>query len=159
MASQGKKPDKSGRLPNLPAGKSKSKKRFTCPYCDQIINDAKEDLIYCDGQCATWLHQRCAGLTKANLGRLEDSDDKFYCLVCTVAIQRQEIADLKEMVSNLSANLISIENRFTRHDSVNYCLFSDVAGSKPPDDNSASCNVSKPLSQYRSAHIHTLLTV
>ena len=98
------------RLPKPNSSASKSKKIHYCPICDESINDKKQESIFCDGQCATWLHHQCAGLSKASLAQLGSSDAPFYCLSCTVAHQQREIASLKAVISNLSSELASFKN-------------------------------------------------
>ena len=48
---------------------------FTCPICEEIVQDLpadKEseaghdhDAVFCEGKCNTWLHRRCAGLSRS----------------------------------------------------------------------------------------------
>ena len=108
-------PEHTHRLPARHNQGTKSKKRFICPICDEVIDDKKEDSIYCDGQCATWLHRRCAGLTKGNFDKLGDSDHTFHCLACTVAFQHQEILNLKSVISNLSSDLAALKKADADH--------------------------------------------
>lgn len=77
---------KSGISPSTQSMKpSKDKKgQFTCPIClDPILEavgrKAGDDAIECDGSCATWLHRRCAGLTREVYLAVSELSDPFFC--------------------------------------------------------------------------------
>ena len=88
-------------------------------------------MVYCDGRCASWLHRRCAGLTKAGLDQLEGTSDKFYCLSCTVAMQQREIANLKALITDLSSKVSTLENKISVPPTGKSLLCSDVMKSGP----------------------------
>ena len=112
---------------------SKHQKKFVCPICDNCINDKKDDSVYCDGRCASWLHRRCAGLTKAGLDQLDGTSDEFYCLYCTVAMQQREIANLKAIISDLSSKVVTLENKVSVPSTGKSLLCSDVTRRGPPN--------------------------
>ena len=76
--------------------KAASKEKFICPICDDVIVDAVgnksgDDSIQCDGRCATWLHRRCAGLSKAAFNDLASCkvSEPFFCPMCR--LNQQEL--------------------------------------------------------------------
>lgn len=95
--------------------------KYVCPICDDEIVDATasrsgEDSIQCDGKCATWLHRRCAGLSKAAFQNLVTSgkiSDPFYCPMCRLDQQELEIKSLRDLVGNLSNHLSLIADELT----------------------------------------------
>jgi len=41
-----------------------------CPICEEVIKESTEKTpgdkaIYCEGQCETWFHCKCAGISKS----------------------------------------------------------------------------------------------
>lgn len=93
------------------SGSKKAKKdQFTCPICEEVIVDASgkkqgQDSIECDGNCATWIHRRCAGLSKVSFNSICKSDNPFYCPQCRLDKHELEINSLRDMVVNLSGQL------------------------------------------------------
>ena len=84
-----------------------------CPICDDPIEEQSEttpghDAIHCDGICDSWLHRRCAGLSK--------SDSKFLCPHCHLHDLISEVTSLKSIVSNLTAELSSIKSQLVSSD-------------------------------------------
>ena len=76
---------------------------YECPICEEVIRDeskmhAGEDAIFCEGSCRTWLHRKCAGLSKSAFERLQGSEDPFRCPHCYVAKMQQELADTKRQI-------------------------------------------------------------
>ena len=57
----------------------KSKKgQCVCPICDEKIKDTVgqktgDDAVECDGVCASWVHRRCAGLSKVAYNNVSKS--------------------------------------------------------------------------------------
>lgn len=91
------------------------KVQFRCPICDLIIKDAEgkkqgEDSVECDGNCATWLHRKCAGLSKEAFKSVCESDKPFYCPQCRLDKQELEIMSLRDLVSKLSSKLSLVCN-------------------------------------------------
>jgi hypothetical protein len=43
----------------------------------------QQDMIYCDGLCATWYHVKCVGLTHDDIERLSANDEEWICDRCT----------------------------------------------------------------------------
>lgn len=120
-----KKPEKPKSLASKDLAKSLSpaksqavttkKVKFTCPICDEVIIDAVgdkpgEDSIECDGRCATWLHRRCAGLSKQAFLLICGSENPFYCPQCRMDKQELELHSLRDLVTNLSSKLTRISD-------------------------------------------------
>ena len=89
---------------------------FTCPICLDLIKDASddstgEDAIVCEGKCNTWLHRKCAGLSKAAYEAATISSGSFYCPHCRLDMQESEIALLKRTIQQLVEDVHSLDNR------------------------------------------------
>ena len=93
-----------------PTSMNRNKECFFCPICDEVILDAVgnkpgEDSIQCDGSCATWLHRRCAGLSKEAFSIICKSSNPFFCPQCRLDNQELELKSLRDMVTSLSSHL------------------------------------------------------
>ena len=74
------------------AGKQ-SKKSNICPLCNEPIIESGEhikgqDAVYCEGQCKTWLHRKCAALPKSMFDQIGESDELWSssCRTCSVCV-------------------------------------------------------------------------
>ena len=76
-------------------------KKFICPICEDHIVDGSQWLIWCDGECATWLHSGCAGLSKTALAKLHGSEDPFPYPHCQLQAQSAELLSLRSSLSSL----------------------------------------------------------
>ena len=82
-----------------------------CPVCEEKIIDATvskhgQDSILCEGSCQSWLHRRCAGLTKAEFANISNRPDyKFCCSRCRLGKSESELELLKEKVAALESKL------------------------------------------------------
>ena len=85
----------------------KRTKGATCPICNIVVRDSQQ-AIFCDGTCKQWIHRQCASLTVDVYVKAGESQQSFYCLNCTVSLQKQEIDILKEQVKTLSNKLDSL---------------------------------------------------
>ena len=104
---------KRSRLPDdsppSTSGKKKSKKKggCICPICMELIvestkSKAGHDAIYCEGYCNSWLHRRCAGLSKPLFASMEKSKDPFHCPHCQLKNHSDEITKLKTTIASLT---------------------------------------------------------
>ena len=98
-------------------GKSSNKKpkkeSVTCPICEDDIIDGKhgEEAIECDGICASWLHRRCAGLSRAAFTMASKSSDPFFCPHCRLHRQELEIVvSLRDLVTSISSHLTMVND-------------------------------------------------
>ena len=94
----------------LSSSKQEPPQKFVCPICDEFIIDdvsdkSGQDSVYCDGVCLTWLHRRCAGLSKKAFGVIRQSSNPFCCPQCKLENQEQELKSLRDLVTNLSSHL------------------------------------------------------
>ena len=53
-----------------------------CTICDENINERSktnvgDDAVLCDGKCQSWLHRRCAGLSRVRFRIVTDSIASF----------------------------------------------------------------------------------
>ncbi len=97
---------------------SRETKSFTCPICLDPIKDASnnscgEDAIVCEGSCNTWLHRKCAGLSKEAYEAATTSSVSFYCPHCRLDRQESEIASLKRMIQHLVEDVRSLSKRLS----------------------------------------------
>ena len=99
--------------------KSKAKARtnvFSCSICDETIKEPSgkaqgEDSIFYDGQCKTWLHRRCAGLSIARFQAVSASKDPFYCPACRLQSNESEISSLKADIGIFAKQMAEIQSR------------------------------------------------
>ena len=99
-----------------PASKWSLKSKYVCPICDDIIKDQSSsaeghDSVFCDGHCNTWLHCGCTGLSKFAFTQIAAPSKSFYCMHCSLSLQKKEVASLKAMVEELSSNLFLVNPR------------------------------------------------
>lgn len=70
-----------------------------------------QDLVLCDGSCAVWLHRGCARISKVAFEAVCKSLDPSYCLQCILDTQAPEISMLRDMVSDLSSQLVVMRSQ------------------------------------------------
>lgn len=97
---------------SLKAGKPNAE-NIICPVCEEVIEDQSEtkegqDSIECDGQCASWLHRRCAGLSKHRFAEISSVKAPFLCPPCRLATQECEIVQLKSALSAIEKKLDAV---------------------------------------------------
>ena len=102
------------------AGKQ-SKMSNICPLCDEPIIESGEhtkgqDAVYCEGQCKTWLHRKCAALPKSVFAQIGESDEPFVCCYCLLVTQKVEIQSLKSLVESLNTKLLQLSNQLNSVD-------------------------------------------
>ena len=71
-----------------------------------------EEAVYCEGQCKTWLHWQCAGLTVSMFVNITNMDvsTPFLCIYCAFSKQSSEVAQLKNSVNILTQELANIKS-------------------------------------------------
>ena len=79
---------------------------FTCPVCDDPIQEAKgnkkgQGAIFCDGSCQAWMHRQCASLTKCAFEKLVDSSTDFFCPTCRLSTLESMVCDLRNQLQAL----------------------------------------------------------
>ena len=83
-----------------------SRDSVTCSVCEETIPDATkaeqtQDLIFCAGKCATWLHRQCAGLSVSAFKLLDNSEEPYLCPNCKLDAQKIEMDNLKKQIADL----------------------------------------------------------
>ena len=76
-----------------------------------MILDECHNSIYCEGLCSAWIHQGCAGLSKAAHSRLKDSSQPFQCPACRLDALTLEIVSLKESLASLKLEMSSMKSQ------------------------------------------------
>lgn len=101
-----------------PKTPNKVKDNCICSTClEEIIepNGKKkgQQSILCNGPCNSWLHQQCAGLSKATFEATGSSQDHFYCPHCTFSSQKKDTSDLRALINNLSREVSVLRSEVT----------------------------------------------
>ena len=86
-----------------------------CPICEDVIKDPSpkssgQDAVFCEGICNTWIHRRCAGLSKTLFTAISKSDDAFCCPHCRLDSQSSELISLRKDFVALSAQLSDLRS-------------------------------------------------
>lgn len=94
--------------------RGKLKSSCTCPICADVILDKTATLqgheaIFCDGDCQSWLHRGCAGLSKARLLEVSKYKNPFYCPQCQLARHSAELESLKSTIELLTAEMTTLK--------------------------------------------------
>ena len=103
--SNGKRQRSAGGSPSKNSKKKKEKGIFICPIClENIVEATKtrqgQDSIFCEGSCSTWLHRKCAGLSRTAFIKI-DKNLPYVCPHCKLQTQENEIKSLKNTVDML----------------------------------------------------------
>ena len=131
--------------PNQGVGK-KTKESIICPLCDEPIIEPGEDTegqdaIYCEGQCKTWLHRKCAALPKQVFDQIGESDEPFHCCHCLLLNQKDEINVLKALVESLNTKILQLTNQTNTVD--NPTEDGQINNSEPTDHTESRPSVPK----------------
>ena len=86
------------------------------PLCHEPISEAweyteRQDAIYCKGQCKTYLHRKCAALSKLVFDQIGESDEPFLCCHCLLLNQKDKINVLKTLVESWNAKILRLTNQ------------------------------------------------
>ena len=134
--------------------KTDSVKPSQCHVCpireDTILDDSNgqkgQDSIFCHGDCNTWLHRGCAGLSKKAFRALKDSEKPFYCVSCRLSIHSDEIECLKSSLKLLQEEMGSLKSSINVVDG-------GISPSVPPSHTATAgsvSTVSRPVLQKTS---------
>lgn len=77
----------------------------SCVICEDLIDDATEDSVFCDGSCQNWIHRRCAGLSKTRFAKIHKSEDKFLCPHCQLESQYDSLCDIRSVVAKMAQEI------------------------------------------------------
>lgn len=104
-----------------------------CPICSDSIVETTTDVegqeaILCEGNCSSWYHRWCAGVTALRYEELSDSDKPFHCPTCTAMEQQQTILELHRTVTSLQEEVKKMQiaiNALQEKDAANTLSLSD----------------------------------
>ena len=89
-----------------------------CHVCNEMIiegdhnkGEPEDDAMYCEGKCDTWIHRKCAGLSKQQYEALTEEDAPYISPHCMLGNQALVIKELKDLVNTLSADILSLKNQ------------------------------------------------
>ena len=102
MASK-KKPEKETER-RLGRRDMKAQKTHCCMCC-KVVEDCRDDALFCEGQCQKWLHRYCASVTVEQYEELSGSDMPFLCVTCCRSHHEHQISELRAEVEALSCEL------------------------------------------------------
>ena len=89
---------------------SKTKLPVKCGVCKNKIVDGKDEALYCEGRCQSWMHRYCAGVSKIQFEELGRSEDNSYeCAACCREVQTQQIHALEDTVTALKAEVFELK--------------------------------------------------
>ena len=71
----------------------------TCAVCAQNVVDGKDQALYCEGLCSSWIHRYCAGVSGTHFEALSASSDPFPCAGCFQKSCKEELVDLRNILS------------------------------------------------------------
>ena len=94
-----------------------------------------------EGECATWIHRQCAGVSSAMFKMLGESDIPFKCVYCTLQTQNREIQQLKDTVRTLTDELTLIKQSQPQQLSNEPA----AATSLEPSGDSENPNITRPI--------------
>ena len=80
-----------------------------CGVCVQAINDGKDEALFCEGDCSSWYHRYCAGVSVVNFQTLCASPKPFFCSECSTLRYNTELADLKCTISSLKDEVAQLK--------------------------------------------------
>lgn len=86
-----------------------------CAVCckkivEQSTHNSGEEAVFCEGQCKSWLHRQCAGLTVPIFASITnmDASTPFLCIYCAFLKQSGDLAELKSSITKLTQELADI---------------------------------------------------
>ena len=60
-----------------------------CPICKKKIKAACQEVIFCEGECDTRIHRKCAQLSKSEFKDISSTDEPFCCPRCRNSMEQQ----------------------------------------------------------------------
>ena len=95
--------------------RTKEKEETLCSICDSTITEGTddvtgEDAVFCEGDCKSWMHRKCVSMSKIVYDKLSNCEDPYLCPNCIITKQSDEIAELKNLVKNLTSQLTMLKN-------------------------------------------------
>ena len=71
------------------------------PIMETTTHAEGQEAILCEGNCSSWYHRWCAGVTALRYEELSDSDEPFHCPTCIAKEQQRTISELHHSVQSL----------------------------------------------------------
>ena len=95
------------------------KPRAVCPICEEVIKGTNgrkkgQDAIFCEGECQSWMHRHCAGLSKNRFQELSSSQDMFLCPACQNDMLTEAISELRVVVGELTSEIDELKKDVQR---------------------------------------------
>jgi len=120
------------------AEKSKDTEDTYCAICQEVILEREngQDAVYCEGQCQSWIHRKCSGLTGQAFEQICESNDKHLCPFCMLSVQNCELMKLRNMIELLSKKV------------------EQLSGSPSSSSNSVDNKIQTPLATKSSTDSH-----
>ena len=89
----------------------------SCSVCckkivEQSAHNPGEEAVFCEGQCKSWLHRQCAGLTVPVFASITNMDASapFLCVYCAFLKQSSDLAELKKSFDKLTQELVDLRS-------------------------------------------------
>ena len=100
--------------PGVGGGQGRSsipKSPAKCGVCSGKITDGKDEALYCEGRCKTWMHRFCAGVSKIQFEELSSNTQSSYeCATCCRELQAQKITALEDTVAALKSEVSQLKS-------------------------------------------------
>ena len=124
MNTPGSRNKRSKASDHTPHSNSKKSKAEVCPICDVVIHECdnkskSDDALYCEGDCQSWFHHKCVGMTRKMYIALGQSEEVYYCPHCKSVIYQEEINSLKNTINELSEIISDLKSKVDSPDSIN----------------------------------------
>ena len=106
-----------------PQGLHKPQQTVSCPICNDKIKEASgkktvgDDAIFCEGNCQSWVHRRCAGLSTILFKELTSTTEPYCCPHCKLQSTVKELNSLKAEFTHLKSALEALSDRQQQKDS------------------------------------------
>lgn len=90
----------------------------TCGVGAQNVVDGKDQALYCEGLCISWIHRYGAGVSVTHFEALSASSDPFLCAGCFQKICEKELVDLRSAVQVLREKIAQLRKALDEKDPV-----------------------------------------
>ena len=124
-------------------------KKSVCTICDGTIKESVgrrvgEEAIECSGLCSSWLHRRCAGLSKVAFDKVSQTDDPFYCPQCRINKQDLEIKSLRDLVGKLTSEIKTLKT-IVEGQKQNQPSYACIVGNDGSPTSSSTTSIHTPI--------------
>ena len=84
--------------------------KTTCTICCQTLHPAKDEALFCSGQCQKWLHRYCASVGADAYQSLKANDCQFCCYDCYRRKKDEQLSQLEHTVLELKAEIAKLKS-------------------------------------------------